>query len=52
MLKLRLEYALRERAIRRLRRGFVFTVKPRTMPRLLLPCNWLATDEADTEVDI
>lgn len=42
----------REGADCRLRRGFVFASKPRTRPRLLLPCNWSATTEADTEVDI
>jgi len=34
------------------RRGFVPAAKPRTRPLLLLPCNWLSTEETDTEVDI
>ncbi len=35
-----------------LRCGFVPVRIPRTRPRLLLPCNWLSAEEADTEVDI
>lgn len=52
MPELRLAYASQIRDNRRTRRGLVPFVKPRSLPRLLLPCNWLARGEADTEVDI